>query len=302
MTGHLDADRLAMFRAGLLGRWRARRAAAHLASCESCAGLDAQLAVLTSVLAAVGPAVTTPPDVVARLDAALAAAQAEPPAPHRARHPARHPAHGKRRMLALPQVSWRVVAPVAAAAALIAAGAGFGLAQIGGGPTSSSAASSAAGAAGAGQQAGRKPVAPVNGLNLRPGMAAPSGHAHGAPSAPSSAPFSVADAVRMVRSDIDFKPGTLRTQVASQLGAIRSLLSRQVPAPPAVATCVLALTGSTSPALVELAHYSGKQALLVAVQRGTVYQVWIAPDACTSSGNVLARLDVPDPAAGTTTP
>lgn len=302
MTGHLDADRLATFRAGLLGRWRARRAATHLASCESCTDLDAQLASLTSVLAAVGPAVTTPPDVAARLDAALAAAQAESPAPHRAPHHR----HGKRRGFALPELSWRIVAPVAAAVALIAAGAGFGLSQIGGGPGiqtasgGSAAISSAAGAA----QSGRNPLTPTNGLELKPGMAAPSpqNRSHSAASAPSSAPFSIASAVQMVRSGVDFKPTTVRRQVAAQLAAIQSLLTRQVTAPQPVAGCVGVLTGSRPPALVELAHYDGKPAILVAVRRGASYQVWIAPAGCTSSGQALARLDVPDPPAGTTTP
>ncbi|HLK00313.1 MAG TPA: hypothetical protein VKU39_10455 [Streptosporangiaceae bacterium] len=302
MTGHLDADRLATFRAGLLGRRRARRAAAHLASCESCTDLDAQLASLTSVLAAVGPAVTTPPDVAARLDAALAAAAAESPAVHRVRGGHARPA---RRGLTLSRLSWRVAAPVAAAVAVMGAAVGFGVSQIGGAPATESAAGSAAmsGAAGA-AQAGHKPVTPANGV-LMPGLAAPSPRIHSNAAvvpASSRAPFSIASTVQMVRSAIYFEPATVRMQVASQLRAIHSLLSRQVAAPPQVAGCVQALTGSTPPALVELAHYSGKPAIMVAVLRGTSYHVWIAPQACTSSGEVLARLDVPDPPTGTTTP
>jgi hypothetical protein len=72
VTGHASAEALADFRAGLLPAREADAISAHLSTCSRCAALDAQLASVSSLLAAT----RTPPmpaALVARLDAALAA-------------------------------------------------------------------------------------------------------------------------------------------------------------------------------------------------------------------------------------
>jgi hypothetical protein len=63
---------MADFREGLLPARKAAAISAHLSSCPRCAELDAQLASVTSLLAAI-PAPPMPASLVARLDAALAA-------------------------------------------------------------------------------------------------------------------------------------------------------------------------------------------------------------------------------------
>ncbi|HEY6279425.1 MAG TPA: hypothetical protein VIX86_24200 [Streptosporangiaceae bacterium] len=72
MRGHVSAETMADFRAGLLPARKAAAISAHLSACPRCAELDAQLAAVTSLLAA-APAPPMPASLVARLDAALAA-------------------------------------------------------------------------------------------------------------------------------------------------------------------------------------------------------------------------------------
>lgn len=313
MTGHLDADRLAAFRAGLLGRRRARRAAAHLATCDVCTGLDAQLTSLTTVLAAVGPAVTTPPDIAARLDAALAQAQAEvapAPAPSRLSR-SRSRSGAPWRSLALP--SWRLVAQVAAGVAVIGAGVGFGLSQVGGSTSSGTAAAGSVAnpaAAGSGMSRGLPPR-PADGEHKpRAAMPSPQYQSRTVPPGPSSSAGSTSAAssvgiLYVVRTKIDFEPTTLRAQVEAQLAPRpMSGLSTpaRFPAPSAVAACVRAVAGGTAPALVEEARYAGKPAILIAVRHGAMYQVWFVPAGCSGQADILARLTVPAAPTGTSTP
>src|ERR1700749_3105933 len=68
---HPDATSLAEYRAGLTGGRRARRLAAHVASCASCASVDDQLAAVTTVLAS-APEPAVPDAVESRIMAALA--------------------------------------------------------------------------------------------------------------------------------------------------------------------------------------------------------------------------------------
>ena len=75
MTGHCDADALAEFREGLLGRRRSARIRAHLAQCSSCAATSSGLAEVTALLAS-APAPKMPDGLTARLDRVLAAESA----------------------------------------------------------------------------------------------------------------------------------------------------------------------------------------------------------------------------------
>ena len=72
MTGHVSDEAMADFRAGLLPAREAAMIGAHLSTCSRCAELDAQLASVTSLLAAT-PTPPMPAALAARLDAALAA-------------------------------------------------------------------------------------------------------------------------------------------------------------------------------------------------------------------------------------
>jgi hypothetical protein len=75
LIGHLSADELASYRAGAVSRRRAARISSHLARCERCAGLDAQLADVSAVLASV-PSPAMPDQLVQRVQATLAAESA----------------------------------------------------------------------------------------------------------------------------------------------------------------------------------------------------------------------------------
>jgi len=72
VTGHVSDEAMADFRAGLLPAREAAMIGAHLSTCSRCAELDAQLASVTSLLAAT-PTPPMPAALAARLDAALAA-------------------------------------------------------------------------------------------------------------------------------------------------------------------------------------------------------------------------------------
>src|SRR5215469_14704410 len=74
MTGqwHPDETALAEYRAGLTGGRQARRLAAHVASCASCASVNDQLAAVTTMLAS-APEPAMPDAVESRIMAALAA-------------------------------------------------------------------------------------------------------------------------------------------------------------------------------------------------------------------------------------
>ncbi len=131
---HADTDLLAEFRAGLIAGRRGRRIGAHVAGCDRCAALGDRLAGVSALLAGVPPPVM-PPSVARRLDAVLAAEAERKADPERAggdgladraadARPARH------RGFRLVQVG--LLAP---AAAVVLAAAGYGLSQIGRGPS-----------------------------------------------------------------------------------------------------------------------------------------------------------------------
>ena len=89
MSRHVDEQTLAAYREGLLPARKAARITAHLATCQRCAEVDAQLAAVTTILART-PAPPMPASLAARLDAALAAeiARSAAPSPSEAASPA----------------------------------------------------------------------------------------------------------------------------------------------------------------------------------------------------------------------
>ncbi len=152
MTGHCDADVLAEFREGLLGRRRTARIRAHLAGCSRCAALSSGLAEVTALLAS-APVPRMPDELTARLDGVLAAesaararagtpAAAAAAAPGAAAAAGNGSAHGAGRRRggrpgparpARPPRPWRATALRAAsvtAAVLVIAGGGYGVSRL----------------------------------------------------------------------------------------------------------------------------------------------------------------------------
>jgi len=284
---HPDATALAEYRAGLTGGRRAKRLAAHVASCASCASVNDQLAAVTTVLAS-APEPAMPDAVESRIMAALAteasfateaspatrtprdteAARAAAPGPGPVRGPSgstgsQRPGGRK------PQARWLRPAMLASAVAacLVLAGGVYGIAHLSGGSSSSSsAASSAAGTAAAGSES-----SPLTG-------AAPGTHAAQEPA--NAAPLPSAFVV--IASGTSYQPATLAGQVRAQLA--RPAKSAATPAdesaPSAqLAACVLNLTGQVRPRLVDRATYQGKPAYVIAVTN----RAWVVGTGCTGS-------------------
>lgn len=284
MTGqrHPDATALAEYRAGLTGGRRAKRLAAHVASCASCASVNEKLAAVTTVLAS-APEPAMPDAVESRIMAALtteasfateaSAATETPRDPEAARAATPGPVPGggtgsRRPGGRRPQARWLRPALLASAVAacLVLAGGVYGIAHLSGGSSSSSAASSAAGSAAAGSES-----SPLSG-------AAPGTHAGQEPA--NAAPLP--SAFTVTASGTNYLPATLAGQVRAQLA--RPANSAATPAdesaPSAqLAACVLHLTGQVRPRLVDRATYQGKAAYVIAVTN----RAWVVGTGCTAS-------------------
>jgi hypothetical protein len=275
-TGHLDADVLAEYRAGLITGRRRRAIAAHLADCAQCAAVGGQLAELSALLAAV-PSPAMPDSVAQRLDTVLAAEvarreDAERAGVNRSRDRKRAPRPAPRptpRFLTM-----RVLAPAGAALAILAAG-GYGLSLIG--AQSSSSSSATAGSA----------AAPVAVPSAAPGSYAPANgpsHALGLAAGP------------------DYRRATLRSQLEAVLraAAANGFLQHAAAGQPLSAplqACVQRLASGISPGtldLVQSARFQGRPAIVIVVSSGDGYLAWVvAPGCSATSANVLARTTLP---------
>jgi hypothetical protein len=288
MTGqwHPDAAALAEYRAGLTGGRRARRLAAHVASCTDCASVNDQLAAVTTVLAS-APAPAMPDAVESRIMAALATEAAlvtETPLETEATHGTaakrdtaltlvggdgggsrRRPGGGR----SGPGNRWLRPAVLASAAAACLAlfGGVYGITHLSSGSSSSSAASSAAGSAAAGSES--SPLA---------GAQAPSTRLEPADSARAAA-FTV------TASGTNYLPATLAPQVRAQLARSAGTALPAAEAAPSVQlrACVLHLTGQKRPSLVDRATYQGKPAYVIAVTN----RAWVVGTGCTASNPEL---------------
>ena len=324
MNRHVDEQTLAEFREGLLPARKAARVTAHLATCQRCADVDAQLAAVTTILART-PAPPMPASLAARLDAALAAeiarsAPASPseaasaagaatpagaaspasaaspagaPAPVPGEHPGRRSGPAARRETAgrraapgrAPRrLSLRLAA--AAAAVVIVAGGGYAIVHV--------------------LSAGN------TGTSASPSGASSSHGAASAPSAsgrgPEAAPGALAGVLPVVASGTRYRPGHLPAQVGAVL--------RRQPAPasspsrarttPAVggarfvnlAACVDHLARGAQPLLVDLAYYDNHPAAVIVVPGpGTAnLHVWVVgPDCSAQGGDVIAHVFMPAP-------
>jgi hypothetical protein len=275
---HPDATALAEYREGLTGGRRARRLAAHVASCGHCASVNDQLAAVTTALAS-APDPALPDAVERRIMAALAteARATEAPlvteAPHEAsavhgtapgRPSGRRPGPGGHRWLRPAMLASAV------AACLVLFGGVYGIAHLSSGSSSSSAASSAAGHAAAGSES--SPLA---------GAQAPSTHTRLEPaeSAP-QATFTV------TASGTSYQPATLAEQVRAQVAKPNKTGAQPADeaAPSAQLTgCVLHLTGQVRPSLVDRATYQGKAAYVIAVANWA----WVVGTGCSASNPEL---------------
>jgi len=291
---HPDAAALAEYRAGLTGGRRARRLAAHVASCADCASVNDQLAVVTTVLAS-APEPAMPDAVERRIMAALATEASlvtETPHVTEAAHDT-EAAHGTaaKRNAALRSVGgdgggsrrrpggrsgrsgpgnrWLrpAVLASAAAACLVLFGGVYGITHLSSGSSSSSAASSAAGSAAAGSESSPLAGAQAPGTRLEPADSLP------------------AAAFTVTASGTNYLPATLALQVRAQLARSANTAVPAAEAAPSaqLSACVLHLTGHMRPSLVDRATYQGKPAYVIAVTN----RAWVVGTGCTASNPEL---------------
>jgi hypothetical protein len=288
---HPDATTLAEYKAGLTGGRRARRLAAHVASCDSCASVNDQLAAVTAVLAS-APEPAMPDAVESRIIAALATEAApvtETPHDTEAAHgtaakrdtalrPVGGDGGGSRRRpggrsgRSGPGNRWLrpAVLASAAAACLVLFGGVYGIAHLSSGSSSSSAASSAAGTAAAGSES--SPLA---------GAQAPGTHTRLEP-----ADSGQAAAFTVTASGTNYQSATLARQVRAQLARPATTAApRAAEAAPSaqLSACVLHLTGQMRPSLVDRATYQGKPAYVIAVTNWA----WVVGTGCTATNPEL---------------
>jgi hypothetical protein len=260
---HPDTDVLAEFHAGLVTGRHRRRISAHVAGCDRCAGLGDQLAEVSALLAAVPPP-AMPDTVRQRLDAALAAETEGRAAAERAggdAQPDRAPSARRSRRSGWRLVPVRVLAP----AAVLLAAAGFGLSQIGGGPSPVIAGSTAA-----------PDALPSPGANPRLGVGAIS--------------------LSVVTASTDYQPATIRQQLEAQLRSPTAFPPGQ-PASQQIQGCALGLAGGTSQVTairVERAYFQGRAALIIIASSPGAEQVWVTGPGCSAaSKDVLYSTTLP---------
>ena len=280
---HLDTDVVAEFRAGLITGRRGAKIAAHLAGCERCAALDDKLAGVSALLASV-PAPPMPDSVAQRLETVLAAEVARKNYAERGEvdRPGESGAHDRpaaRRGFRL--ATWRVLAPVGAAAVLLAGG-GYGLSRIIGGSGSPQSFSAAAGTASSAAAGGT-----AKGLSQAP---LPSASAiNGAALAPRRKGSLVYLPVKT--SHTDFTHAQLKQQVKAELLAP---VGTTHAAPTQTRGCVQSVAGNASVIRVVSASFEGRPALIIVARQGSGDLVWVVPSDCSAaSHHVLARTSLP---------
>src|SRR6516162_436736 len=256
---HPDAEALARYQAGRVRGFRDRRLAAHVVSCARCASVTDQLAAVSTVLASV-PAPPMPDAVERQITAAAAAA------PRKAAVPA---AGGPRPL----KHNFRpAMAFASAAACLVLAGFGYLLSQ-----TSSSSSSSAA--SGAAASASGPVSSPEAGARLPASGGKALSPTDLMPAEEQSPRFIV------VESGTKYEQATLVTQVGAVLA--RNAIGSGAPSgpsavpsqsassqaagstggsspSPALVDCVVHLTGTAAPRLVDKAIYQGKPVYVIA--------------------------------------
>jgi hypothetical protein len=301
MSRHYDARTLAAYREGLLRRGRRERIGAHLATCQHCAAVEADLAGVTAALAAV-PQPPMPPAIAERLEVALAAQAglavgassreddqavlARPGGDQRGSRwapggPAETPAHGRGARPAQRRPRWARPAAVAAAVAALLAGGGYAVSQF---PLGTGPASTAAGSSPRKGTAGQPAHAP-NGTLPAFGVNIPT-----------------------LASGTNYQPATLGKQAAAVLAhdvdrpALPSANGLHKPASNASAVaislrgCLGRVAPGESVSMVDFARYRGLPATIIVVSNGRQRTVLVVGRGCSAhSGQVIARAPVAGP-------
>ena len=331
MTGHCDADVLAEFREGLLGRWRSARIRAHLARCPRCASLSGELADVTALLAS-APAPVMPDELVARLDRVLAAESAAREAAipataaragdsalaggdaadgdgtageraggadgrRRGRRRGRRPVSGGRRHDGRP-VPGRAARPPGSrrVTALRAASVTAAVLVIAGGGYGVSRLLQGGGGGGisygASAPESRQAGSGVHAAKRNAGIAQPGIGAEPGPLA-------------VIYSGTDYVRGQLANQaetvLASQAARAATGAAGEFPAnrgstPATLPGCVLRVTGGTRASLVDLASYQGRPATVIMLETGgnPPGQVWVVAPGCSARGShLIAHAQLP---------
>jgi hypothetical protein len=326
MSGHVDAEALALCREGLLGRREAARIKDHVSSCPRCAEVDAALGGLPALLAltSVPP---MPPDLAARIDAALAAeatartaATSPSPAAQAAlradaagqagtpglatapgqvgasgpggRTDPRGPGGRTDRSRPAGRNPWRGLARprkllALSVATVIAAGGGFLISRM----------------------------QSLSGSSPTSSAAAPATAGH--PAAGAAQPNSAASvSLPVIASGTDYQAAHLAGQVAAVLGhhpfatqgaggsapadgaSGSAALGKQprAAAPAALAACVARISAGQLPRLVDEARYNGRVATIIVLPGsvGHPAQVWVVGPACSASrSDVIAHTLLP---------
>lgn len=323
MTGHVSAGILASYREGDVSRRRAARISAHLSGCARCAGVNSDLAAVSSVLAGV-QLPRMPDHLAARVQGALAteaaARAALSPAqaagasgsaavtagaggraqlPGRPDLPERTRRSRRRRMpwLSSPLVL-RTLA--AAGAVVVLAGGGYLLASGSGSSTSSPAAP----AAGTGRSINR-PAA--NGSNPRSSAQVGT---YGLPYTRKG----ILSTALAVHSNLDFRRATLASQVRREIASTKVAFSgsSEQPAPENTAVprgqfggasvrsleaCISLLAAGRDVLLVDVARYEGSPATVIVTANSPAARtlfVWVVGLACSGShSDVIADVTIP---------
>jgi hypothetical protein len=90
-------------------------------------------------------------------------------------------------------------------------------------------------------------------------------------------------AIEVVTSGINYQPGTLRQQVASELQRRAASASSGKLATAQVKGCVLAVT-SRAPLLVETARFQGRPAIVIVARSGDHDVAWVTTPSCSGPG------------------
>jgi hypothetical protein len=310
---HPDTQTVANLRAGLVGGFRGRRLAAHVARCTRCAATADELAAVSSFLASLpDPALpetfehritaALAAEAVARTTAAVESAQAVAGTGPAAASPAttdpatsgrhspdrvpagRRPSAGPRPRR--PAFRLRPAVAFVPVIAFLLAGFGYLLSGLGG-----SASSSSSSEAVASSSASASSPLYLAGPGAGPDIAQPAGFLVAA----SGTNYLRGTLAAQVRAEMDaqHKASSYHQPVPSASSSAGGVVSApasstQIPAgftypSRALADCVLNLTKHARPALVDQATYQGKAAYVIAAND----HVWVVGRGCTASRPAL---------------
>ena len=296
-SAHVDAGVLAELSAGLISGRRAARIHAHLAGCQRCARVSAELSEVSVLLASV-PQATMPAAVTRRLSTAIAdeaaarSGTAGTPVRLAGGEPFRRPERAgsgrSRNRLASP-VAVRSFA-AAAAVCLVAAG-GYAIVQL-----------ASPGRSGPGLSLGTSAGPHKNGGNIGPGPFSVSPTHQGNAIHPSSLSPVSPPVFTVVKTGTNYRSATLGAQVTKELSQTAKISGNKAPGglpehqPTAQQDgCALRITSGVKPTLVDSARYQGHPATIIALAPGAgqLGQAWVVGPACSADRNdILAHVQL----------